>query len=202
MFSGNFNTVDLAEVVQLLSASAQSGVLLVRQGNRDSAVGLQLGQLVDARSGEAIGLDALALIASSLEGEFTFQVGAVSAGQTLAAYPTDQLIEGLRREIADQRAHLDAMPEADSVIRYISGGASAGLHATPEELGLLLLADGRRTVRDIAATAGKPLAEAQWVLARFRIAGLLEDVARQGPPPPPPPPPGDQPQFWRGRRIG
>lgn len=197
MLAGNFQTIDLAEVVRLLSVSAQSGVLFIRQGEQESALGFQFGQLVDARAGELSGLDALALMASTVDGEFAFEVGGQAAGQSLASYPTDQLIQGLRHEIAERRSLVAAMPMPGAVLRYVAGGVQSGFHATADELGLLLLADGRRTVREIAAAAKRDLVGVQAALAQFRLAGVLEEVGEEAPPPP-----GGAPQFWRGKRIG
>jgi hypothetical protein len=202
MFTGNFQTIDLAEVGRLLCASAQSGVLRIRQGDREASLSLQLGQMIDAHCGDFEGLDALALIASTFDGEFAFDAGAEPKGQSLAAYPTQQIIESLQQEIAEQRSLAAALPSADALLRYVPGGAQSGLHATTDDLSLLLLADGRRTVSGIASAARRDLAPVQAALARFLMAGVIEEIAAgAGEQESDPPPPGDAPRFWRGKRV-
>ncbi len=164
-------------------------------------LGFQFGQLVDARSGDLAGLDALALIASLGEGDFTFEAGAHTGGQSLAAYPTAQLIENVRQEVVERRSLAAAMPLAGAVPRYLPGGVQSGLEATPEELGLLLLADGVRTVKDIALASGRDLVGVQAIFAKFRLAGVVGEAGGDAAPRAPEPS-GGTPQFWRGKRIG
>jgi aminopeptidase-like protein len=56
----------------------------------------------------------------------------------------------------------------------VGGGGLGSLEVTSADLGLLVLADGRHTVREIAERVNASPMEIARTLARFRLAGVLE----------------------------
>ncbi len=212
MFSGSFQTMDLGEVLRLLASSSQTGVLRILEDEAIGAVYLQLGAVVHAETGLAQGLDALAALAERMDAAFAFDAGeTVAPGRSLAEIPTGRLVETLRGQLDKLRAVRESMPGPEDVVAYQPGVQATGLQATPRDLSLLLLADGVRTVSEIAAAAGMSLESVRAVLGRFRRAGMIEivEAGRSGasgqPEPAPEAPEGREaagaPLYWRGKRI-
>jgi len=113
-------------------------------------------------------------------------------------------------------------------VLYFLGSESLGTTAaTPSELGLLLLADGKNTIEQIATKTQMNGLEVARIMARFRLAGVVELVTQvvpantplpepahedpiipgiAAPEPPPLPSPshggeGEGVRYWRGKRI-
>jgi len=61
----------------------------------------------------------------------------------------------------------------------VGGEALNTVEATPADLGLLILADGNRSVREIAERVKMNPLEVMRSLARFRLAGVLELVTQK-----------------------
>jgi aminopeptidase-like protein len=71
----------------------------------------------------------------------------------------------------------DAIPSIDAVPLYIGAEALGTVEATPADHGLLLMADGHQSVREIAEKVKLSPLEVARILARFRLAGALEVVS-------------------------
>jgi hypothetical protein len=217
MFSGSLSQMNLAEVLRLLSASNQTGVLLLsHNGQLVGSIFLGTGQLTHAEAGALQGLDALNHLCHDIQADFTFEVGVTSVPATLSAYPTAKLLENLKKRVGELTAFLAAMPKGEDYPRYVPGQGATGLQATAEELSLLLHANGQRTVRDIATATRIPLEQVRQTLAKFRMAGMIDLAAPVAPPPPIEPAPAPAPtaepapptaaenkpaRYWRGKRI-
>jgi hypothetical protein len=77
----------------------------------------------------------------------------------------------------DEQALLhEAIPSLDAILCYMGGEGLASVEVTSADLGLLILADGQRTVREIAERVNLNPMEVARNLARFRLAGVLELV--------------------------
>jgi hypothetical protein len=182
MFSGSFSTLNFAEVANLLSGSAQTGALRITQQLPLGSVYFWQGQLVHAENGSLTGLDALGALASYFSADFNFDADVPPPGQTLVAYSTKDLIENIRQQIEEVGAMAAAMPGASDVVKYIPGKSVSGLHGTPTELALLLLANGTRTVSDVAREAQMDVEAVRFAFARFKRAGVLDSFPTGAPP--------------------
>jgi hypothetical protein len=182
MFSGSFSTLNFAEVANLLSGSAQTGALRITQNLPLGTIYFWQGQLVHAENGSFTGLDALGALASYFSADFNFDADVPPPAQTLVAYSTKDLIENIRQQIEEVGAMAAAMPAAADVVKYIPGKSVSGLHGTPTELSLLLLANGTRTVNDVAREAKMDVEAVRFTFARFKRAGVLESFPTKAPP--------------------
>ena len=113
---------------------------------------------------------------TSSEAQHALQEGSIppDAPRDLAVYDPQVLITGVAFKVDEQTLLLEAIPPLDAVVRYAGGEGLAAVEITPADLQLLALADGRRTVRDIAERSNLGLAETARHLGRFRLAGVLE----------------------------
>ncbi len=222
--------MNLGEVVKLLASSGQSGLLHLMGMGPDQTGGcyFQLGRLVHASLGNYHGLDAISRMSRMVDGAFAFEEGVASPEQSLGGYPTEALVEMIGEHMAEYDALRAATPDADDVPIYLTGRKLDGLQASPDELSILLLCNGVRSVREISQQTNQNPADVRTALAKFRQAGVIDvqrlhsvDPATPTPPPPPAPDPapqitepeahspeagqtptpGDGVRYWRGRRI-
>jgi hypothetical protein len=226
MLKGSLSQISLVEVIRLLSSSHQTGLLHLMNMSDTVATGgcyFQLGKWVHATMGRFKGLDALNEICRMSEGTFAFETGVTSAEQTLAQYPTAALIDMVKEQLEEFQALRNAAPHAEDFPKYLPGKTLEGLEATPEDIALLLLCNGERTVLQIAQLSGANLADVRSILAKFALQGLLEvkkgtlsapEAAPSGasagavgaadPPPPTAASPDPAPKpvrYWRGKPV-
>ncbi|MEM1058505.1 MAG: DUF4388 domain-containing protein [Verrucomicrobiota bacterium] len=225
-FAGSFTTINLAEVMRMLSGTHQTGVLHLDLGTDHGTLSMESGQFLNAATGALTGAPALYQFILWREAEFRFDEEPIppEANRELAQFDTQTLINGVAKKIDELAALQQAIPSLDSVLFYLGGESLGDVEATPSELGLLILADGKRTVSEIADKARLNPLEVARSLAKFRLAGALELVenvvpgnpepgaTEAAPPPvpepepdaapPPPPPTGSEPvRYWRGKRV-
>ncbi len=150
----------------------------MREGPQEGCLIVENGIILHARAGTATGLHALFQFVSWREGTFEFHERPIPAElvRDLAVYDPEVLITGIAFKVDEQELLYEAIPSLDSILSYVGGEALGTLDVTSADLGLLALADGHRTVREIAERAGLSSAEAMRNLARFRLAGVLELV--------------------------
>lgn len=228
MFAGALQQVPLGEVLRLLSMSSQTGALILEAPGFSGSIFFQVGQIVHASTGELEGLDALTLICERVEANYAFSEGFIAPARSLADYPSDRLIEKVRKRAEEILALRKAVLGPRDIPCYMPGRKVAGLVAKPDELSLLLLADGKRAVYELAKLGQRDVREVGEILGKFRHAGVLdvvgeapaEVVAAANPAPPEPsvpevreptPPPSPEPvsvelepkpvRYWRGKRI-
>ncbi|MDZ4787933.1 MAG: DUF4388 domain-containing protein [Blastochloris sp.] len=176
MFSGSLKQMDLSAVLKLLSASHQTGALKLFDAQNGTAVAtifLQAGQLVHAEAAQYLGLDAVSICCHYDEEAFAFEENEVSAQQTLAAYPTNKLLEKISDQIQERIALKLALPHENEVPVYDVSASLSGLDATPSDLSLLILCNGSRTVSQVAQDSRRTLQETSTIIAKFRKAGII-----------------------------
>ncbi len=168
----------------------------------------QSGQIVHAEAGASAGLDALSEICYFSDANFAFQEGEVASKQTLGVYPTPKLIEKIRQQVEEVRTMHEATPDFGDVPVYNQSASLAGLEATPDDLALLLLCSGGRTVSEIAHQVNRSPADTAKIVAKFHRAKIVE-LHKPEPPPAQAPesdagradPQGGSPRYWRGKLV-
>ena len=171
MFPGALREFNLAQVLELLHSSNQSGELALRRGQqRVGSINLCAGQLTHANVGRLAGLDALSALLSCDDALCTFDVGVLPTEQSLAAYPTSHLIDRLHKQLEHQRVN-DPTPESRPTYRPRRG--TTGVPITAREEGWLRLANGRRTIAEIARLGGGSVQSVAATMAKFRQVNLI-----------------------------
>lgn len=154
----------------------QTGYLKVKEGEQEGCLAIENGIILNARAGTATGLPALFQFVGWREAQYDFQERSLPAevSRDLAVYDPEVLITGIAFKVDEANLLHEAIPPLDAVLCYVGGEGLGSLEVTPSDLGLLALADGRRTVREMAQRMNLNPADVARNLARFRLAGVLE----------------------------
>jgi len=156
----------------------QTGYLKIREGEREGFLAMENGTIVNARIGATVALHALFQFVGWREASFDFHEHPLPAdlSRDLAVYEPQVLIEGVAFKEDELALLQQAIPPFDSMPHYNGSSSLGSVEATPADLGLLSLADGHRTVQEIAEMVKLSPLEVARILARFRLAGVLELV--------------------------
>lgn len=231
-FAGNFKTINLAEVLRMLTMTKQTGILRMTMGLEQGFMGLDQGLILNALTGNVSGPQALYQFILWRDADFAFKEQPIeaTAPRELASYDPAILIDGVAKKIDELAALQQAVPTLDSILYFLGSESLGTTSATPSELGLLLLADGKNTIEQIATKTQMNGLEVARIMARFRLAGVVELVTQVvpantplpepvhedpiipgvpepiAPEPPPLPSPshsgeGEGVRYWRGKRI-
>jgi hypothetical protein len=181
VFSGSFATASFAEILRMLVNTKQSGYLNIRYKDLEGFLAVENGVIINAKTGSYTGLHALFQFVVWREADFEFQEKPVAKDllRDLSVYEPQVLITGVATKVDELAALQQAIPSVDSILYYVGGEGLNTVEATPADLGLLILADGNRTVRDIAERTKLNPLEVMRSLARFRLAGVLELVTQK-----------------------
>ena len=179
LLSGTFANSNLTEILRIVVDAKQTGYLKLRDGTLEGCLAVENGIFLNARAGSATGLTALFQFVGWREAKFEFHERPLPADllRDLAVYDPEVLITGIAFKVDEQNLLHEAIPSLDDVLLYIDGDAPASIEVSPADLTLLLLADGRRTVRVIAQKANLSPTEVARHFARFHLAGVLKLIA-------------------------
>jgi len=160
----------------MLVGGSQTGYLKIREGEHEGFLAMENGIIVNAKIGATVALQALFQFVGWREASFDFHERPLPAdlSRDLAVYEPQVLIEGVAFKEEELNLLQQAIPPFDSMPHYTGGESSSSVEATPADLGLLSLADGHRTVQEIAEMVNLSPLEVARTLARFRLAGVLE----------------------------
>lgn len=184
LLSGTFATSNLTEILRTIVNTKQTGYLKMAEGEQEGCLAVENGIILHARAGSDTGLHALFQFVGWREARFDFHERPMPADLThdLAVYDPQVLITGVAFKVEEQTLLHEAIPSLDSVLCYVGGEGLASTEVTSADLGMLMLADGHRTVREIAERVNMNPVEVARNLARFRLAGVLELTAPPAPP--------------------
>jgi hypothetical protein len=177
--SGTFASTNLTEILRVLTNAKQTGYLKMKDGDQEGCVAIENGVILHARAGTDTGLHALFQFVSWRDGRYEFHERPMPAdlSRDLAVYDPEVLLTGVAFKVDELALLYEAIPSLDSVLSFVGGEALGSVEVTSADLGLLALADGQRTVREIAAKANQGPMEIARHLAKFRLAGVLDLVA-------------------------
>jgi hypothetical protein len=180
LLPGTIATSNLTEILRVIVNAKQTGYLKVKDGQQEGCLAVENGIILHARSGSDTGLPALFQFVGWREARFEFVEKPLSAdlARDLAVYDPQVLITGVAFKVDEMTLLHEAIPPLDAILCYVGGEGLASVEVTSADLGLLALADGRRTVREIAEKMNASPTEIARNLARFRLAGVLELAPR------------------------
>jgi hypothetical protein len=181
--SGTFANSNLTDILRIIVEAKQTGYLKLKDDQQDGCLAVENGIILHARAGTSTGLHALFQFVGWREARFEFHERAMPADlvRDLAVYDPQVLITGVAFKVDEQNLLHDAIPALGDVLRYVDGEALASIEVTPSDLALLALANGHRTVREIAGQVDLGPMEVARHLAKFRLAGVLKLVAPRAP---------------------
>jgi hypothetical protein len=187
MLKGNLAEMELPQVLQLLAASSQSGCLILQQNEPVAWFYFKIGQLSHCeclvKKGQesvngvvAKGVDGISAACSYRNCNFRFDNEVFCEEESLSKYPTDKLIASIDRFIQKRRQRVSDLIEKDTVVLYEASDTLGHFKASQQELALLLLANGKRSVVEIAEVSNCTIRQVQDWAARFISNGLLKVV--------------------------
>lgn len=181
--SGTFATSTLTDILRIIVDAKQTGCLKLKDAQQEGCLAVENGIILHARAGTATGLHALFQFVGWREAKFEFVERPMPADlvRDLAVYDPQVLITGVAFKVDEQNLLHEAIPALEDVLRYVDGEALASIEVTPGDLKLLVLADGRRTVREIAEQAKLSPTEVARHFAKFRLARVLKLVSPRTP---------------------
>jgi hypothetical protein len=181
--SGTFATSTLTDILRIIVDARQTGYLKLKDAQLEGCLAIENGIFLHARAGTSTGLPALFQFVGWRDAKFEFHERSMPADlvRDLAVYDPQVLITGVAFKVDEQNLLHDAIPGLDDVLRYVDGQALASVEVTPADLSLLVLADGRHTVREIAGQADQSPMEVARHFAKFRLAGVLKLVTPRTP---------------------
>ena len=186
--SGTFRESNLTEVLRLIVNNQRTGLLRIEEGDQHGivAVGKRHHPACPPRPGHrpprAIPIRRLARGPVRFQGLPDFRHPAARPGRVRSAgVDYRRGFQGGRTRPAQRR---DAVAGFRPVL-HIGNGSAAALEESPSDRGLLGLADGHRTVRQIAAETKSSPVEVARSLARFRLArhaeaGIAQKAGQSG----------------------
>ena len=120
---GSLTSINLADIIQLVSNSNQSGkFILTRPNGQQGMIYLKRGEIVHAEADAFKGEDAIFTLISWNEGEFVFEEGEVDMPASIQRPITSLLMESARRIdewklLRKKIGSIDAVPEFNDIDR-------------------------------------------------------------------------------------
>jgi len=182
--TGNLGVFSLADLLQLLSNSTQTGDLKINHPTGEAHVYFDSGNIVHAEVNDQIGEEAIKLLFTQDSGDFAFYASQSSfETSTMRSIHknTDMLLiqalgtaEEARIAAGSQKLPSLAIPffvKADSLTETQS---NTNLSLDDEEISILRLVDGQRTVQTIAIETGVDIAQVKTIVIRLVEAEFLK----------------------------
>lgn len=178
MLSGNLELFALADVLRFVARSGATGAVNIYRPTDGGRVLLADGQVVGAVVDNTVAPDADGVVDAVMRlmdaggGDFALELEPASG-------PTKQPVEDFLKAVGRRRAEwskiLGSLGSLDGPLQVTAliPGGTAEITLTPLEWHMAVLADGRRSLRDIAGDAGASEYAAAQALLAMSNAGLL-----------------------------
>lgn len=172
-FQGSLRELQLADIIQLVSASGKTGKFTLVQGDDHGELYLKQGRIVHATVGDVVGEEAVHTLASWSSGEFQFapeeETDAVSIHKSNA-----RLLMEAAHQHDEWRVLSRKVPGLDYVPTLAAPEASRPVTLSPTEWGLIVRIDGKKSVRELARESGSHSFEVVKLLYGLVTASLVE----------------------------
>lgn len=171
--TGNLDQWPLPELLNMLGSSRQSGRVVVEHESLAGAVFLQEGQLVHAATASEAGVQALTTLFGMHEGSFCFEPRVPAPAITLDR-PLDTLIAEVQREAQERETIRRMIPSANAVPSLAVRAPEQPVTLQPGEWVLVALANGSRSISEIAEASSLELPAVMRKLYGLGHRGLME----------------------------
>jgi CheY-like chemotaxis protein len=157
--SGSLSELYFPETMQLIMAYGKTGVLNLKDGEREGKVFLKDGNVVHAELEELEGHEAFYNLALWRSGHFSFQVGDEPEKTTIQMSGTNLLIEATRR-LDEWNMISSKIPNFDVVPTRVPLSEADSIRLTRNDWRVLLHMDGSRSIREISESLEMDVFEA------------------------------------------
>jgi hypothetical protein len=174
---GSLSSINLADIIQLVSNSKQTGrFILSRSNGQRAAIYLKAGEIVHAEADEFKGEDAIFTVISWDDGEFAFEEGNFDAAGTSVIRPITSLLMEAARRIDEWKllrkkiGSIDAIPEFSSIDRQERRKISL---STMEWL-IIAKIDGKKSINQISKECGVNIYDTSRIIYGMVTSDLIK----------------------------
>lgn len=172
-FQGSLTELHLPDIIQLVSVGGKSGVFHLTDGPHSGQIYLVDGKIIHARLDETAGEEAVYALAIWNKGDFKFEPGVATEHRTIAKSNTNLLMEAARR-LDEWRVLSKKIPSTDHVPEFVVQEHREGqISLNTSEWLILSKIDGRRSLKEIAATSGLSVFDVSKILFGLIATGLI-----------------------------
>src|SRR5512138_3591741 len=172
-FQGSLRDLQLADVIQLVSASGKTGKFTLIRGDDEGVLYLKQGRIVHAQLGDLVGEEAVHALASWNSGEFHFAPAEETDSVSIHKSNARLLLEAAHQH-DEWRVLSRRVPGLDFVPTLATPDAGHPLTLSPAEWSVIVRIDGLKSVRDLAREVGWSSIESAKLLYGLVTASLVE----------------------------
>jgi hypothetical protein len=176
--TGTLGLFSLVDLFQLLAASSRSGRLTVDHPEGSARVFFEEGRAVHAEFEKLSGVDAVYALFGDEQGSFEFILG-LPAPRTTITTSTENLVLEATRRLDEARRNSEQSVDLDVVPTFGEAAGTGKMNLSQEEVALLRLVDGKRSVADIAKAMSMHPDETQTMIQRMLDTGILRLSGRR-----------------------
>lgn len=182
-FSGSLADMGVADLVQTIQMGRKDAHITVSHDGLESHIWCQGGEIIDAQSGMLQGADGLYRILAVAQGNVVADFSCAPRPRRIDMSTPRLLLEAASRNGQRERLlrRIGDPRRVFSVLADVAARQAADLG--PEELDVLSLFDGTRSLDEVLAASELSDVEALEVAVRFYEAGVLASTHLQEPPP-------------------
>jgi hypothetical protein len=172
---GSIESINLADIMQLVSNSKQSGRFVMTKNSGDKGyIYIQRGDIVHAEVEQFLGEDAVFTLISWDKGEFVFEDGDFAVDKSISRSVTSLLMEAARRIdewklLRKKIGSVDAVP----VFNQIDRSERRKISLSTLEWIVISKIDGQRTINEISNETGINIYDASRIIFGMLASGLL-----------------------------
>jgi hypothetical protein len=173
---GSLESINLADIMQLVSNSRQSGRFVLSKGTENKGyIYIKSGEIVHSEIGNYTGEDAVFTLIAWSKGEFVFEEGAFDVEPSITRSVTSLLMEAARRidewnVLRKKIGSIDAVPEFNDVDKK----ERRKISLTTLEWLIIAKIDGEKTIEQISNEAGINIYDTSRILFGMIAAKLLK----------------------------
>jgi sulfatase modifying factor 1 len=185
-FSGDLADLDVADLVQTIQLGRKDAKITVSHPGGHSYIWCRDGEIIDAESGKLTGEAALYRILSFTQGSLVADFGSSERARRITSSTSQLLLEAATQRDRRVRA-LRRLGEPARVFGVVSSvAARRARDLGPEELAVLSLFDGVRSLAQVVSATEQPEHEVLEISAHFLDQGVLIGDSRPVAEPPAP----------------
>lgn len=173
---GSLESINLADIMQLVSNSRQSGRFILTKDTSDKGIiAIKRGDIIHAEIGNFKGEDAVFTLISWGKGEFVFEEGEFSYETSITRSVTSLLMEAARRidewkVLRKKIGSIDAIPEFNEIDKQERRKISL---STLEWL-VISKIDGKKSIIEISNESGINIYDTSRIIFGMITTGLLK----------------------------
>jgi hypothetical protein len=190
-FQGSLRELQLADIIQLVSASGKTGKFTLVKDDELGELYLKQGRIVHAQVGDVAGEEAVHALADWSSGEFEFTPGEETDRVSIHKSNARLLMEAAHQH-DEWRVLSRKVPGLEYVPTLASPEAGRPVTLSPAEWGLIVRIDGQKSVRDLARES----AASSFQVAKLLYGLVTASLVEMQPPPRERTPVGPHEERW------